>query len=67
MGDAFCAMSKLDTVVKVQAAAIRYIIGEEPEHERDYHILCAVGIIEAAVGVAWDRIDGEALQPADAL
>ncbi len=67
MGDADAAMSKLETVVATQAAAIRHVIGEEPEHERDYHILCAVGIIESAVGVAWDRIDGEALQPADAL
>ena len=63
MGDTDAAMSKLDTVVRTQGAAIRYLVGEE----RDHHVLCALGIIEAAVGVAWDRIDGEALQPADAL
>ena len=65
--DAFSAMSKLETVVKVQAAAIRHIIGRDPELERDHHVLCALEIIESAVAVAWDRIDGEKLQPADAL
>ncbi len=67
MGDADAAMSRLETVVKVQAAAIRHLVEPESEDERDHHILCAVEIIEAAVGVAWDRIDGEKLQPADAL
>ena len=67
MGDAFCAMSKLETVVKTQAAAIRHLVDPESEDERDHHVLCALEIIEAAVGVAWDRIDGEPLQPAEAL
>ena len=67
MGDADAAMSKLETVVATQAAAIRHVIGRDPEHERDHHILCAMEIIEAAVDAAWHRIDGEKLQPADAL
>jgi hypothetical protein len=67
MGDADAAMSELETVVATQAAAIRYLVGQESQHERDHQVLCAVGIIESAVEVAWRRIDGEALQSADAL
>ncbi len=67
MGDANAAMSELETVVKVQAAAIRYLVGEESEHERDHQVLCAVGIIENAVEAAWCRIEATEVQPADAL
>lgn len=57
-------MSELETVVKVQAAAIRYFVGEESQHERDHQMLCAVGIIEDAVEAAWRRIEGTDVQPA---